>query len=189
MRQGQAAGCRAVRACRRAAAASPSTSSGAAAGIAAGSSRIVWRGALFGRRWNDRQASVVRHLSGACPNAGRGKCEGGHDERRRKPGAHAAEQRRRYLLLQPRHHRDALRRRARPGARDALRARPVRGRGDRRRRRLCAHGRQAGGDAAALRARARATGWRICTTRGAPRRRWSTSSATTPPITARSTRR
>ena len=63
-----------------------------------------------------------------------------------------AEKRRRYLLLQSRHVGDALRRRARPGARHALRARTVRGRGDRRGRRLRAHVGQAGGDAAALRA-------------------------------------
>ena len=54
-------------------------------------------------------------------------------------------------FCQPRHLGDALRRGTRPRARHALRARPVRGRGDRRRRRLRAHGRQAGGDAAALR--------------------------------------
>ena len=69
--------------------------------------------------------------------------------------------------------------------RDALRARPVRGRGHRRGRRLRAHGRQAGRDAAAPRARASPTAWPTCTTRGAPARRSSTSSATTPPITSR----
>ena len=66
-------------------------------------------------------------------------------------------ERRRHLLRQSRHERDAFRRGARPHPRHALRARPVRGRGDRRRRRLCAHGGQAGRDAAALRARASPT--------------------------------
>ena len=55
------------------------------------------------------------------------------------------------------------------GARDARRAVPVRGRGDRRRRRLRAHGRPAGGHAAAPRARAWATGWPTCTTPAGPR--------------------
>ena len=50
---------------------------------------------------------------------------------------------------------DAFRRRAGPDPGHALRARPVRGRGDRRRRRLRAGRGQAGGDPAALRARAR----------------------------------
>ena len=52
-----------------------------------------------------------------------------------------------------------------------------------------ANDRQARRDAAALRAGARRTGSPTCTTPGAPRRRWSTSSATRRPITGRSTRR
>ena len=57
-------------------------------------------------------------------------------ERRRKPGPHAARVRRRHLLRQSRHQRDAFRRGARPRAGHALRALPVRGRRDRRGRRL-----------------------------------------------------
>ena len=55
------------------------------------------------------------------------------------------------LLHEPRHVRDALRRRAGLGAPDARGPRAVRGRRDRRRRRLRADGRQAGRDAAAPR--------------------------------------
>jgi hypothetical protein len=75
------------------------------------------------------------------------------DEWRRPPVRHAAGQRCRCLLRQSRHVRNAFRRGARPQAADALRARPVRGRSHRRGRRLRPHGRQTGGDAAALRAR------------------------------------
>ena len=69
------------------------------------------------------------------------------------------------------------------------RAGTVRGRGHRRGRRLRADGRPAGGDAAAPRTRAWATGWRTCTTLGGARCRWSTSSATTRPTTGSTTRR
>ena len=68
------------------------------------------------------------------------------------------------VLHEPRHLGDALRRRARRRARDARRARPVRGRGHRRGRRLRPHGRRPGRHAAAPRARASATASPTCTT-------------------------
>ena len=76
---------------------------------------------------------------------------GATDERRPGPHPHARRQRRRRLLHEPGHLRDALRRRARRRARDARRARAVRGRGHRRGRRLRPHGRPAGRHAAAPR--------------------------------------
>ena len=110
------------------------------------------------------------------------------DERRPGPDPHAGRRGRDDLLHEPGHVGDALRRRARLGARDARGARAVRGRGHRRRRRLRAHGRQAGRDAAAPRRRASATGSRTCTTRARARCRSSTSSATTRPTTRSTTR-
>ena len=88
-------------------------------------------------------------------DADRRPTEDRHHERCPGPDPHARRQRRRHLLHQPRHLRDALRRRARRRARDARRARPVRGRRHRRRRRLRPHGRPAGRDAAAPRPRPR----------------------------------
>jgi hypothetical protein len=76
-------------------------------------------------------------------------------ERCREPRPNAACQRHRPLLREPRHVRDAFRRRARPGAGHALRARP---RGDRRhrmRRRLRPDDGEARRDAAPLRPRLR----------------------------------
>ncbi|CAA9226058.1 MAG: Thiamine pyrophosphate-requiring enzymes, partial [uncultured Acetobacteraceae bacterium] len=76
-------------------------------------------------------------------------------ERSRKPGADVARQRRGRVLLQSRHQRDALRRGPGPRARDALRARLAGERRHRLRRRLLAHGREAGRDPAPLRPRPR----------------------------------
>ena len=72
-------------------------------------------------------------------------------------------------FIQPRHLRDALRGGARRRARDAGRAGPVRGGGDRRRRRLRPHGRTARRHPAAPRSRASATASPTCTTPAAPR--------------------
>ena len=77
------------------------------------------------------------------------------DERCREPGPYAARGRGRCLLHQSRHVGDALRRRPRQDRGHALRPRPVRGRGQRGRRRLRAHGGEAGGDPAPSRPRAR----------------------------------
>ncbi len=76
-------------------------------------------------------------------------------ERSRSPVAHAARCRRGSLLHESRHLGNALRRGAGPRARHALRAGPVRRRGDRRGRRLRAHRAQARGHAAAPGAGAR----------------------------------
>ena len=111
------------------------------------------------------------------------------DERSRKPGPHAARERRGHLLRQSRHQRDAFRRRARPRPRHALRARPAGERRHRRRRRLLAHGRQAGRDPAALRPGPGQRPGRPAQRAPRPQPASSTSSATRPPTTARSTRR
>ena len=73
----------------------------------------------------------------------------------REPRSLASRERCRYLLRQPRHVGDALRRGARQGRRHALCARPRGDGGDRMRRRLRAHDGQAGRDLAPLRTRAR----------------------------------
>ncbi len=78
-----------------------------------------------------------------------------HRERRPRARPHAGRVRRRHLLHESGHLGDALRRRARRGARDAGRARPLRRSGHGRRRRLRPHGRPARGDAAAPRPRPR----------------------------------
>ena len=95
-----------------------------------------------------------RHFSAICCPGVQSRrwsedADGWRNEWGRKPGAHAARGRRECLLHQPRHVGDAFRRRARQGARHALRAGAVRGRGDRRRRRLLPHAGQAGLDPAA----------------------------------------
>ena len=76
------------------------------------------------------------------------------DDHERRPGhdPHARRRRRHDVLHEPGDERDALRRRARHGARDARRARAVRGRRHRRGRRLRPHGRRAGVHVAAPRA-------------------------------------
>ena len=90
-------------------------------------------------------------------------------ERRPSAHPHAGRVRRRHLLHESRHVGDAFRGRPRRGARDAQRARALRRRRDRRRRRIRAHGRPAGGDVAAPRARVSATGSPTCTTRARAR--------------------
>ena len=65
----------------------------------------------------------------------------------------------------------------------------VRGRGDRRGRRLCAHGRASRPRRCCTSVPASATASPTCTMPARRRRRWSTSSATTRPITASTTRR
>ena len=86
------------------------------------------------------------------------------DERRPVADPHARRLRRRHLLHQPRHLGDALRRRARRGARDARRARALRRRRDGRGRRLRAHGGSPRLARCCTSARASATGSRTSTT-------------------------
>ena len=93
------------------------------------------------------------------------------------------------VLHQSRHVGDAFRRRARQGRRHALRARPVRGRGHRRGRRLLPHGRQARRDAAASRPGPRQRPRQPAQREQGAAPASSTSSASTRPITSSTTRR
>ena len=87
-------------------------------------------------------------------------------ERRRKPCAFAAEAASTPALPIPARRRCISSRRS-TASPDALRARPVRGRGDRRRRRLCAHGRTSRPRRCCIAVPASPTVWPICTTRAA----------------------